>query len=432
MVKVRKTHPTPDVADPEVTPLARMARKRDKISDALADSQCRFRDTNRRFLDFIYASSDWLWESDPNGRILFLSDRMTEILGQPAVLSRGRRLLDLCRPVDDDDPDGARQAVAERRPFRDCLIDIDTFGGGVRRCRFSGTPVFDKESDTFIGFRGAGTDITAQHEAEQTTLNSQDEREAALAVVKQKNQELARALERAQASAHAKGEFLANMSHELRTPLNAVIGFSEMLEGEVLGPLGDPRYRDRARDILHNAHRLLEIITNVLDMAKFEAGRLVLDEEEVEVGTVIEAIIARFADRAAGAGVTVETATGMVSHRLRCDRRLLVQMLANIVANGVEFTPQGGTVTVGAGRTPDGGLEIRVADNGPGIDAATRRHLLTPMAPFDAAAPRPAPSIGLPLVKAMVELHGGALGLESRDGEGTTATLTFPADRTTP
>ena len=239
---------------------------------------------------------------------------------------------------------------------------------------------------------------------------------------------LARARDDAEAANRSKSEFLANMSHELRTPLNAVIGFSEALKGELFGPLGDPRYRDYAEDIHQSGNHLLELINDILDLSKVEAGELEIREELAEISEVVSSCRRLVMGRAGKAGVAVEADDATDLPVVRVDEIKLKQIMLNLMSNAVKFTEAGGTVKVTVARTGDGGIDLTVADSG--IDIAPE-HIETVLLPFrqvESALNRKyaGTGLGLPLVKALIEAHGGHLTLTSEVGVGTTAVVHLP------
>ncbi|MBP2295714.1 sensor histidine kinase [Azospirillum rugosum] len=233
----------------------------------------------------------------------------------------------------------------------------------------------------------------------------------------------------------AKTVFFACMSHEIRTPLNAMMGFAELLEQEVLGPHATPLYRDYARDIGESGRHLLDLINDLLDLAKADADKLDLIEETVEVPGVALGSARLLSVRAGRAGVRIETVLPAGLPTLRVDERKLRQMLLNLLWNAVKFTPNGGPggglVTLGGGVAGDGTLRLWVRDSGIGMTAAELARALEPWGQIDSALGRQhvGSGLGLPLTKRLVELHGGRLDIETAPGRGTTMTLVFPAER---
>ncbi len=243
--------------------------------------------------------------------------------------------------------------------------------------------------------------------------------------------ELRAAKEEAEVASRAKSDFLAGVSHELRTPLNAIIGFSEVMQNEMFGPIGNSHYREYATDIHESGHHLLSLINDILDLSKIEAGKFELHEETVTVTDTIEAALRLVRQRAEKKGLELTRAVAPRLPQLYADGRALKQVLLNLLTNAVKFTPQGGRVTIGANLGPGGELVLTVADTGVGMSAEDLEQALTPFgqAESDIARDQEGTGLGLPLTKHLVELHGGSLTIESAPGAGTTIRATFPAQR---
>lgn len=243
--------------------------------------------------------------------------------------------------------------------------------------------------------------------------------------------ELRDAKEGAELANRTKTEFLANMSHELRTPLNAVIGFSEVMSRELLGPLGSTQYRSYADDIGESGRHLLDIINDILDVSRAESGQIVLAEEAVDITVLIEETerLVRGRANAGGLALTVDLPPHLP--RLVGDTRLIKQILINLLSNAVKFTPEGGTVDLSACIAEDGGLRFAVTDTGIGMAAAEIPIALEPFRQVDSSIARrhQGTGLGLPLVKRLAELHGGSLEINSVVSAGTTVAVTFPARR---
>jgi signal transduction histidine kinase len=241
---------------------------------------------------------------------------------------------------------------------------------------------------------------------------------------------LEQALETAAASSQAKSQFLAAMSHELRTPLNAVIGFSEMLVGEIFGPLGDARYRDYARTIRHSGTHLLDLINDVLDFSKIEAGRLELSDDMIDVNAAIDEALRMVENQAAGGKVSLNARIDDELPLITADARRVRQVLLNLLSNAVKFTPPNGSVTVSAD-ADEHALAITVTDTGIGMAPEDIPKALERFGQIDTRLARKyeGTGLGLPLSLRLMELHGGALAIESAVGVGTSVTVTFPGSR---
>jgi PAS domain S-box-containing protein len=230
---------------------------------------------------------------------------------------------------------------------------------------------------------------------------------------------------------HAKSQFLAHMSHEIRTPLNAILGFSEIIGDEVLGPVSPPKYREYAGDIHESGAHLLELINDILDLAKIEAGKLEIEEGEVDVPHAIDASLRFVKERANKAGIVLKTEIDAELPVLRADERMTKQMLINLLTNAVKFTPNGGEVAVLAALDRLDALRLSVRDTGVGIAAEDIPEVLKSFGQADnsRAGVTEGTGLGLPLVNSMIEMHGGTLEIESEVDAGTTATVCFPSDR---
>ena len=234
----------------------------------------------------------------------------------------------------------------------------------------------------------------------------------------------------AEAASRAKTTFLARLSHELRTPLNAIIGFAEIIQNAMLGPVGHAKYREYGADIRQSADHLLQLINGLLDLSVIEQGRVRLHEEVFEPAEVAEEAVRLVAPSAGRAGIALKTLLPTLPS-LRADRTKIRQILVNFLANAVKFTPSGGRIDLRVRLDGDGGLEFAVSDTGIGM---TQDDLSRVSRPYvqgagGVALPGEGVGLGLSLAKQLTELHGGVMRLESRYGEGTTAAVKLPADR---
>ena len=242
--------------------------------------------------------------------------------------------------------------------------------------------------------------------------------------------ELRAAKEVAELANRAKSEFLANMSHELRTPLNAILGFSEMIENRLFGT-DIERSVAYAHDIHESGKLLLDLITDILDLSKIEAGHAELHEETIDLGRTIDGCLKVISDRARRGNLIVLRNLPDRLPRLWVDERKLKQMIINLLSNAVKFTASGGTVEISTRLASDGDLEILIRDNGIGMDPEQIPLALSPFGQIDQGLARrhEGTGLGLPLVSELIRLHGGTLTLHSASGKGTTAILRLPKVR---
>lgn len=219
----------------------------------------------------------------------------------------------------------------------------------------------------------------------------------------------------------AKSEFLGRMSHELRTPLHAIIGFSEIMAQGLFGPLGDPRYQQYAKDILASGQLLLDLINDILDMAKIEAGKFDLAPRPLDPLDAIEEAMQLVKRRAEEKSLQLLVdAPGMPD--IEADHRAVKQMLLNLLSNAVKFTDKGGVMV--EGRVSESHIILRVIDTGRGIP---REHLTRLAHPFEQVArDYPGTGLGLALTRSLAEMHGGRIAIESQEGKGTVVTIVLP------
>jgi len=247
---------------------------------------------------------------------------------------------------------------------------------------------------------------------------------------KRMEEELIKSKETAEFANRTKTEFLANMSHELRTPLNAIIGFAEVIKDEMFGPVGLPKYSDYAKDIHNSGRHLLDLINDILDLSKLEAGKMAFHEKVVALGATIDACLTLVRDGAEKGGVRLVTKVEPGLPRLRCDERALKQVLLNLLSNAIKFTPRDGEVTLRARQAP-GGIAIAVSDTGIGMSKDEVAVALASFGQIDSKLARKnqGTGLGLPIAKSLIELHDGTLVVESAPKVGTTMTAMFPASR---
>ncbi len=256
-------------------------------------------------------------------------------------------------------------------------------------------------------------------------------------ITKRKQMELSLrvAKERADSANNAKSAFLANMSHELRTPLNAIIGFSEMMVKEAFGPLANSKYKEYMADVHMSATHLLEIINEVLDMSKIEAGKVVLDEQEIDINRLLKTLVRVMNSRNVNKKVSIEVDLQGDIARLYADPRLLRQVFINLITNSIKYSDNGGVITIKTRLNSKDEIEVIISDEGVGIPKERIQDALEPFGQIHdpSLAHNKAyqgTGLGLPLAKAMVEMHGGAFTLQSAEGKGTTVIVGFSKART--
>ncbi len=382
------------------------------LLDRLAELRRRdLHDQEQRFEDFARSSSDWFWEMDRQLRFSFFSDRFAEITGVDE-----RELLGKTR--EETGIPGVDPAVWEQhlrdlrahRPFRNFTHPREKADGQVVWLAISGTPAFDA-AGRFTGYRGTGRDITADVELKEQLLSAK---------------------ELAEAANRTKSEFLANMSHELRTPLNAVIGFSELMLATTPEDIHHSRPREYLTDINEAAQHLLSLINDILDLSKIEAGVKDMNEELIDVEAMAQSVLRVVRQRAEKAGVSLTYDADSVLPALHADERKLKQALLNLLSNAVKFTTARGKVVLKIRCEAKTGYVFQVADTGIGMAAGDIPKALRQFGQIDSDLNRryEGTGLGLPLTKALIELHGGSLTMESALGEGTVVTLRLPPQRT--
>ena len=236
---------------------------------------------------------------------------------------------------------------------------------------------------------------------------------------------------RAEAANKAKSRFLATMSHELRTPLNAIMGFSEVMENELLGPIGSDVYREYAHNIYQSGDHLLCIINEILDLSRIEAGRYDLNEETIRLTDVAEDCERLVKIKADAKSLTIVQDFAPDLAQVWADPRALRQICLNLLSNALKFTPKGGRITILVGHTEDGGQFLTVADTGPGIPKDEIPRVLQAFGQGSLAheTAEGGTGLGLPIVQNLIQLHGGTFDLQSELRKGTEVTVTLPPQR---
>ena len=360
-----------------------------------------------RIEDLTRLISEWVWETDADGHLTFVSERVIEVLGVLPIQLLGKRFIDLGRF---DGENGNNGAPNWREPFRDVRFEMHGADGRKMNFLVSGLPFYTRDTWQLEGVFGIAGDISERERGEETLRDAKELAESA-------NQ--------------ARNQFLANMSHELRTPLNTVIGFSDILTSERFGPLGRPEYAEYAGHINEAGRNLLNLIDDILDVTQIETGILELARNRLDVATVIGWCVETVGKGAKDAGIALIVEVAPALPTLLADERRVKQILLNLLSNAIKFTPEGGAVILRAEATADGGMVFRVSDTGVGMTNGDAVRALSTFGQAEGTYARryQGAGLGLPLTKSLIELHGGTLELTSETGAGTTVLLRFPHDR---
>ncbi len=388
-------------------------------------AQARAQSAEGRLRDAIESTSEAFVLWDRNGRLVLCNKNFLGFFRLDAELAKtgvGRETV----------------ARATRRAIRQ---EYPAAGGrrGVREAELSdGRWVQISERSTAEGgLVVTAADITVLKTQEEVRRIKEGELRRVVVNLEQSQEqlsELARKYEaekiRAEAASQAKSDFLANMSHELRTPLNAINGFSEIMAGEMYGPVGDARYRDYARDILSSGQHLLALINDILDMSKIEAGKLHLRFEPVCLEELAEEALRLVRNRAEAAGLSL-ILDFVDLPEVEADYRAVKQVLLNLLSNAIKFTPRGGRISIRGERREDAlGERVRISihDTGIGILPQDLERLARPFEQVESQHSKTTQGtgLGLALTKSLVEMHGGLLDLRSTPGQGTVASFALP------
>jgi PAS domain S-box-containing protein len=315
------------------------------------------------------------------------------------------------RIIPDTDIQRVMEILADRQVEDFPIINVNPWvhKNGMRRLlRWSNVALPDEQGRVAM-IVCIGFDITEQRAAEITLIAAKNDAELAN---------------------RAKSEFLANMSHELRTPLNAILGFSEIIRDRQFGA-DVARYAEYAAHIHDSGEWLLSLISDVLDMAKLEAGKMTLVEEVTDLGQIIHGCLRMVSVRAAEGGIALMPMLPAEPVRLLADQKCVKQILLNLLSNAIKFTPAGGCIKLEVTNPRQDGVRLVVTDTGCGIPASSMRQLFQPFHQVDGSMTRgrSGTGLGLAITKRLTELHGGTIGVESNPGTGTIVTVALPSSR---
>jgi cell cycle sensor histidine kinase DivJ len=349
-------------------------------------------------------ASDIIMFYDPQGRILFASNALQNILGRtPKEIETGH-FLELTHP------DDIAKAQSLRPKLQPGEVRMATYRVRHRDGHYVWMEsvvrgVFDEGASDPKNVISVTRDVTKRKEDELRMKAAQEEAEAA---------------------SRAKSAFLASMSHELRTPLNAIIGFSDIMHDEMFGPIGNPRYSEYAGLIRDSGQLLLDLISDILDTAKIEAGKMELHFDDIDLSVVVEDCARMLAQKARDAGIQMAMEVPESGIPLRGDPRAVKQIVLNLLSNALKFTPRGGHIWMSA-HCDDATVTFSVRDDGIGIpaDALPRLGRAFEQVATDPMLTKNGTGLGLALVSALAKKHGGSMQIESMESEGTTVTVTL-------
>jgi PAS domain S-box-containing protein len=364
------------------------------------------RRTEQRLQLILDESIDVISHVDRQGRFVFVSPAAEQLTGFKPDEVVGRTVAELTHP--DDFPMLADNSRAMSRDQRAQTFQYRTLAksGGWVWIESTIRPLIDRRRKRVMGALSVSRDISERRRAEE---------------------ELRSAHQHTEIANRAKSRFLANMSHELKTPLNAIIGFSEILAREIYGPIGTPRYKEYSELILESGHLLLDLINDLLDMAKIEAGRYVLSPDELDLEKLVPAAVRLMQQQFDAKRIAVEIRAPRSAAPIVADQRAVMQILLNLLSNAVKFTPVGGRVSIVVTEQEDE-LRITVSDTGIGIPEAALPRLARPFEQVhtDLHVAHEGTGLGLALVRSLARLHGGDILILSREGEGTSVTVKLP------
>ena len=379
-----------------------------RTGEALRESEARTRAAEQRLRDAIESIPSGFVLFDPEDRLVLCNQTWMDLYGyseedvRPGATYEDLVLLDAERGAVAGDPElYVRQKLAYRKQFR------GSFDLQLRDGRW----ITIREGKTAEGGTvGVQTEITDRMEAIESLLGEN-------AATEQAND--------------AKSEFVARISHEMRTPLNAIIGFSDIIQDARFGPIGNPKYREYAGDIVSSGRHLLELVNGLLDLAKLESGVEELRDEVLDIAETVRAALVFVRETAETKGVALELRVSEDVPKLRADPSKLKQILINLLANGIRFTDPGGRVVVMVHGDPQAGVAFEIADTGSGIAQEDIEGAMRAYGQVGVALDRTekGTGLGLPLAVSLAELHGGSLELDSVPGFGTLVTVRLPPER---
>ncbi len=387
------------------------------LAHALEISERRRKDSQR-------LSGVGFWELNHQSETLYWSEEIFAIYGlQPDTIQPNYDLfLSLIHDEDLERVHTAYQSSVSQGTDYNIRFRIKV-GSGAKWIEARGVTYYD-EGGAPTRSIGTAQDISEIVEGQQQVEKSIREKEALI-------QEIRDRVEEAEQANAAKSNFLAAMSHDLRTPLNAIVGFSEIMQERVFGPLGDRHYEEYADDIHNSGMLLVNLINDILDLSKIEANKYTIEDEPIEILTLVKESIVQ--NRVGLRAKTQEIRTQIDPElpRLRADRRAMLQVLNNLISNSIKFSPEGCQILVVAEIDETGGYVVSVSDNGCGIAPQDIKTIAEPFTQAKAHQARTdeGSGLGLYLVDSLMKLHGGSMSIDSELDVGTTVNLRFPSER---
>lgn len=367
------------------------------------------RRSQQRLQAFSDMAGDWYFEADEEMRITYLSEGFEKVSGIEADRFVGHSWEKITHSAMKSLPEELHGAWLELleswragRPVKDHELHFPFGNGPPVPISSTCGPIFDDDG-RLVGYRGVSKNVSDIVAAKEQALKDRASAEAAN---------------------RAKSQFIANMSHELRTPLNAIIGFASIMEQDMFGPIGNPRYRAYASDISASGQHLLSLVNDILDLSRIEADRQSCDPEWLDATDELGRARALFREETEGRVILVDV--DPKGGRVWADRRALRQVLINLLGNAVKFTARDGEIRLSC-RTRADGATITVADNGAGMSESEIELALEPFGRAASSEIAGGTGLGLPISRQLMELHGGELEIEARPGAGVAVTVRFPA-----